>query len=132
MRLFFLTALIMTAFALNSVLTRLALVSDSIGPSNFATLRAGSGALTLILLVLIIHKKVPRITYLTAVRGIALVFYLIGFSFAYLTIDTGIGALILFGGSMFVMFSGALFLSENVTKVRILGMALALLGLFIW
>ena len=109
MRLFFLTALIMTAFALNSVLTRLALVSDSIGPSNFATLRAGSGALTLILLVLIIHKKVPRITYLTAVRGIALVFYLIGFSFAYLTIDTGIGALILFGGSMFVMFSGALF-----------------------
>ena len=131
MRLFFLTALIMTAFALNSVLTRLALVSDSIGPSNFATLRAGSGALTLILLVLIIHKKVPSITYLTAVRGIALVFYLIGFSFAYLTIDTGIGALILFGGSMFVMFSGALFLSENVTKVRILGMALALLGLFI-
>ena len=40
----------MTAFALNSVLTRLALVSDSIGPSNFATLRAASGALTLILL----------------------------------------------------------------------------------
>ena len=131
MKLFFLTSLVMTAFALNSVLARLAMVSDSIGPSNFATIRAGAGALTLILLVLIINKTIPKFTYLTVLRGIALVFYLIGFSFAYLTIDTGIGALILFGGSMFIMFVGALFLNESITKIRIIGMALALFGLFI-
>ena len=38
MRLFFLTTLVMTAFAANSVLARLAMVSNSIGPSNFALL----------------------------------------------------------------------------------------------
>ena len=131
MRLFFLTALVMTAFAANSVLARLAMVSNSIGPSNFAMIRAGSGALVLILLVLILHKKKPKFKLNTIISAISLACYLIGFSFAYLVIDTGVGALILFGGVQLVMFVGALVLREKVHAVRFFGMFLALVGLFI-
>ena len=121
----------MTAFAANSVLTRLALSSNSIGPINFSLLRAGSAALILVLLVLFIHKNIPRFKIKTIISSLSLVGYLIGFSFAYLTINTGVGALILFGGSMLVMFTGALLLKENIPNIRFVGVFLSLVGLYI-
>jgi drug/metabolite transporter (DMT)-like permease len=121
----------MTAFAANSELTRLALTSNSIGPSNFALLRAASGALVLLLLVLIIQKQIPRFKLNSIISALSLVCYLIGFSFSYLTVDTGIGALILFGGSMIVMFVSALFLQEKIPLTRFIGVFISLLGLFI-
>ena len=131
MKLFFLISTVMTAFAANSVLTRLALTSNSIGPSNFALLRAASGALVLLLLVLIVQKQIPRFKFNSIISALSLVCYLIGFSFSYLTIDTGIGALILFGGSMVVMFASALFLQEKIPLTRFIGVFISLLGLFI-
>jgi len=131
MKLFFLISTVMTAFAANSVLTRLALTSNSIGPSNFAFLRAASGALVLLLLVLIIQKQIPRFKLNSIISALSLVCYLIGFSFSYLTVDTGIGALILFGGSMVVMFASALFLQEKIPLTRFIGVFISLLGLFI-
>ena len=131
MKLFFLISTVMTAFAANSVLTRLALTSNSIGPSNFALLRAASGALVLLLLVLIIQKQIPRFKLNSIISALSLVCYLIGFSFSYLTVDTGIGALILFGGSMIVMFVSALFLQEKIPLTRFIGVFISLLGLFI-
>ena len=131
MKLFFLITTVMTAFAANSVLTRLALTSNSIGPSNFALLRAASGALVLLLLVLIVQKQIPRFKFNSIISALSLVCYLIGFSFSYLTVDTGIGALILFGGSMVVMFASALFLQEKIPLIRFIGVFISLLGLFI-
>lgn len=131
MKLFFLITSVMTAFAANSVLTRLALTSNSIGPSNFALLRAASGALVLLLLVLIVQKQIPRFKFNSIISALSLVCYLIGFSFSYLTVDTGIGALILFGGSMVVMFASALFLQEKIPLTRFIGVFISLLGLFI-
>ena len=131
MRLFFIITLVMTAFAANSVLTRLALTSNSIGPSNFSLIRAGSAALILIILVIFIKKKIPRFSFKSFVSSLALVGYLLGFSFAYLTINTGIGALILFGGSMLVMFTGALLLKENIPIIRFIGVFISLIGLYI-
>ena len=131
MKLFFLITIVMTAFAANSVLTRLALTSNSIGPSNFALLRAASGALVLLLLVLIVQKQIPRFKFNSIISALSLVCYLIGFSFSYLTVDTGIGALILFGGSMVVMFASALFLQEKIPLTRFIGVFISLLGLFI-
>ena len=131
MKLFFLISTVMTAFAANSVLTRLALTSNSIGPSNFALLRAASGALVLLLLVLIVQKQIPRFKFNSIISALSLVCYLIGFSFSYLTVDTGIGALILFGGSMVVMFASALFLQEKIPLTRFIGVFISLLGLFI-
>ena len=131
MKLFFLITIVMTAFAANSVLTRLALTSNSIGPSNFALLRAASGALVLLLLVLFVQKQIPRFKFNSIISALSLVCYLIGFSFSYLTVDTGIGALILFGGSMVVMFASALFLQEKIPLTRFIGVFISLLGLFI-
>ena len=131
MKLFFLITTVMTAFAANSVLTRLALTSNSIGPSNFALLRAASGALVLLLLVLIVQKQIPRFKFNSIISALSLVCYLIGFSFSYLTVDAGIGALILFGGSMVVMFASALFLQEKIPLTRFIGVFISLLGLFI-
>ena len=131
MKLFFLITIVMTAFAANSVLTRLALTSNSIGPSNFALLRAAYGALVLLLLVLIVQKQIPRFKFNSIISALSLVCYLIGFSFSYLTVDTGIVALILFGGSMVVMFASALFLQEKIPLTRFIGVFISLLGLFI-
>ncbi len=121
----------MTAFAANSIITRLALSSNLIGPSNFALLRAGSAALILVLLVIFIHKKIPKFKINSIVSALALVGYLVGFSFAYLTINTGVGALILFGGSMIVMFTGALLIKEHISILRFIGVFLSLIGLYI-
>ena len=131
MRLFFITSLVMTAFAANSVLTRLALTSNSIGPANFSLIRAGSATLILLILVFFMQKKFPRLYFKSFVSSLALVGYLIGFSFAYLTINTGIGALILFGGSMLIMFTGALLLKENIPIIRFFGVFISLIGLYI-
>ena len=127
----FIITLVMTAFAANSIITRLALSSNLIGPSNFALLRAGSAALILVLLVLFIQKKIPKFKINSIISSLALVGYLVGFSFAYLTINTGVGALILFGGSMIVMFTGALLLKEDISILRFIGVFLSLIGLYI-
>jgi len=127
----FIITLVMTAFAANSIITRLALSSNLIGPSNFALLRAGSAALILVLLVLFIQKKIPKFKINSIISSLALVGYLVGFSFAYLTINTGVGALILFGGSMIVMFAGALLLKEDISILRFIGVFLSLIGLYI-
>ena len=127
----FILILVMTAFAANSIITRLALSSNLIGPSNFALIRAGSAALVLVLLVLFIHKKIPKFKINSIISALALVGYLVGFSFAYLSINTGMGALILFGGSMIVMFTGALLLKEDTSILRFIGILLSLVGLYI-
>ena len=127
----FIITLVMTAFAANSIITRLALSSNLIGPSNFALLRAGSAALILVLLVFFIHKNIPKFKINSIFSALALVGYLVGFSFAYLTINTGVGALILFGGSMIVMFTGALLLKEDISILRFIGVFLSLIGLYI-
>ena len=127
----FIITLVMIAFAANSIITRLALSSNLIGPSNFALLRAGSAALILVLLVLFIQKKIPKFKINSIISSLALVGYLVGFSFAYLTINTGVGALILFGGSMIVMFTGALLLKEDISALRFIGVFLSLIGLYI-
>ena len=127
----FIITLVMTAFAANSIITRLALSSNLIGPSNFALLRAGSAALILVLLVLFIQGKIPKFKINSIISSLALVGYLVGFSFAYLTINTGVGALILFGGSMIVMFTGALLLKEDISILRFIGVFLSLIGLYI-
>ena len=127
----FIITLVMTAFAANSIITRLALSLNLIGPSNFALLRAGSAALILVLLVLFIQKKIPKFKVNSIISALALVGYLVGFSFAYLTINTGVGALILFGGSMIVMFTGALLLKEDISILRFIGVFLSLIGLYI-
>nr|WP_217898984.1 DMT family transporter [Oceanicola sp. 22II-s10i] len=131
MRLALLTALTMVAFAANSILNRLALSTQDIGPAAFAAVRVASGAVVLVLLLALRDRKVPAPArpVLPAIGGLAA--YMLGFSFAYVSMDAGVGALTLFGIVQVTMFAGALTEGDRPPARRWLGMALALTGLAI-
>lgn len=131
MRLFLLTALTMLAFAANSILNRMALEDGATGPAAFAAIRLVSGALCLWLLVA--WRRSGRGGGLRPFwhpgGAASLALYVLGFSFAYVTLPAGVGALILFGGVQITMFAGALLLREPVPARRWAGAALAFGGL---
>ena len=131
MRLFLLTSLTMIAFAANSVLNRLSLAEGEIGPSGFAVIRVVSGALVLWLLVSATQQRTGERPRIRPASAIALTVYLLGFSFAYVSLETGIGALILFGGVQITMLAGALFAKEQISPQRWAGSGLAVVGL-VW
>ncbi|MGJ8585217.1 MAG: DMT family transporter [Marinosulfonomonas sp.] len=131
MRLFFLTSLVMVAFAANSVLNRLALVGTGTDPAAFALLRLAAGGVVLVALVMMRTGKVPWRGHGRMWGVLSLALYVIGFSFAYVTLDAGTGALILFGGVQITMFVGAVLLKESIPITRWLGVGIAFGGLFI-
>lgn len=127
-RLSLLTALAMLAFAANSILNRLAVGTGLIDPLGFAQVRVVSGALML-LVVLVQRRALPLLARGRAVGALSLCLYLIGFSIAYVHLDAGIGALILFGLVQITMFGGAVLGGERVTAPRWIGAGVALGGL---
>ncbi len=131
MRLVLTSALVMVAFAANSVLNRLALADGDIGPAAFAAVRLAAGAVVLGALVQIRGKQPLFLPKGRASQAASLAVYMLGFSFAYLTLDTGVGALILFGGVQVTMFAGAVIGGEAVPARRWLGASVAFGGL-VW
>jgi drug/metabolite transporter (DMT)-like permease len=129
MRLAALTALVMVAFAANSVLNRAAVGAGQIGALDFALVRAVAGAGLLVLLIRLRHGSLPLLQPRRMLGGLMLTTYLIGFSLAYLAMDAGLGALILFGGVQVTMFAGALVMGERPPTRRWIGAALAFGGL---
>lgn len=128
-RLFLLTTLTMVAFAANSLLNRAALVDGTTGPAAFAAIRLVSGALCLAVLVAL-KGGLPRLTGKARMLGAgSLAVYMLGFSFAYVALDAGIGALILFGVVQLTMFCGAVLAGEKPAPSRWIGSGLALAGL---
>jgi len=129
LRLAGLTALTMLAFAANSILNRMALSAGLIDPIGFAVIRVLSGAAILVVIALVGRRGVPILAPGRAVGVVSLCLYLVGFSIAYIHLDAGLGALILFGMVQLTMFAGALRSGEAVTRGRWIGMAVALSGL---
>jgi drug/metabolite transporter (DMT)-like permease len=130
MRLFLLTALTMLAFAANSVLNRWAVGLGHIGAVEFAMIRLVAGAVVLAVLVLWLRGGWAWPGAQGRVAGVlGLSAYLVGFSLAYLGLDAGTGALVLFGTVQVTMFAGALISREVVPTRRWLGAGLALGGL---
>src|SRR6185312_2481972 len=107
-----LTAVAMVAFAANSVLCRLALKNTGIDPATFTSVRLVAGALTLMLIVLLRTGAVSR-------RGdwfsaAALFAYAAAFSFAYIGLSAGTGALLLFTAVQTTMVLYALWRGERL------------------
>lgn len=98
-----LTVAALVAFAANSILCRLALRDGSIDPASFSSVRLISGAATLLLLVRLRHRRsTPR--WPGSWSGAAALFlYAVPFSFAYLSLGAGTGALLLFGAVQITM-----------------------------
>lgn len=122
------TVLALVAFAANSVLCRQALAGHHIDALSFAVVRIASGALALVLLA--------RAGSGGGIRGAgdwtstgALLLYVIPFSLAYLRVDAGTGALLLFGAVQVTMVLAGLAGGERPRPLEWLGLALAIAGL---
>ncbi|HET8947688.1 MAG TPA: DMT family transporter [Candidatus Polarisedimenticolia bacterium] len=125
-----LTLLALLAFAANSLLCRLALGAGHIDAASFTTLRLLSGAIVLALLVLL------RATGRRSVGGswpaaFALALYAVPFSFAYLRLTAGSGALLLFGAVQGTMLAAGLAAGERPGAATWSGFAAALAGLLV-
>jgi drug/metabolite transporter (DMT)-like permease len=97
------TTVALFAFAANSLLCRMALSSQSIDAASFATIRLLSGALTLIIILLARRRTGQRNIKGRWTSALMLFTYAASFSFAYLSIESGTGTLILFGSVQITM-----------------------------
>lgn len=122
-----LTALAMVAFAANSLLCRAALRDTAIDAASFTVIRLAAGALMLWLIVRTRSKEAaPRTDWIAAVM---LFVYAITFSFAYITLSVGTGALILFPAVQLTMFAVGLRAGEHFPALSWTGLAAAVAGL---
>ncbi|MCQ4299391.1 DMT family transporter [Pseudomonas songnenensis] len=124
-----LTALAMLAFAGNSILCRIALRDTTIDPASFTGLRILAGALMLWLLLRLSRDR--RSAGGDWLSALALFVYAASFSFAYINLDAGAGALLLFGAVQLSMLVWGLLSGERFSAGQMAGLLLALSGLLI-
>ncbi|SLN18396.1 DMT family transporter [Pseudooctadecabacter jejudonensis] len=129
MTLFLLITLVMVNFAANSVLSRAGIDVFGMDPVLFSGLRLASGAAMLALLVSLRGAVWPVLDRARMTSAGALLVYLVPFSVAYLTLPSGVGALILFGVVQVTMFAGSALSGVAPTPRQLVGMALAMAGL---
>lgn len=130
MRLFGLVALVMCSFAANSILNRIGVANQGMDPIDFALVRTGAGAAMLWALVLGRQTVRPQVFSPKRISGAAaLTFYMVGFSWAYINLDAGLGALILFGVLQIVVFGWAVLEGGQIPLLRWVGAGIALAGL---
>lgn len=126
-----LTCLAMTAFAANSILTRLALAGGEIDAAGFSGVRllAGAAALALLAYGPMLRRPLAPVAIGGSWRAAAcLLGYVLAFSFAYLRLGSGVGALVLFGSVQIGMLGWAMVKGERHGAGEWLGLALALAG----
>jgi len=138
-----LVSIAMVAFAANSLLCRMALINTDIDPGLFTIVRLMSGAICLLILVIITKQQsVPSndstpikhsITSLITSHGtlwgaIALSIYAIAFSYAYVSLSTGTGALLLFGAVQLTMIAYGLLHRERFSALQWVGFMIAIGG----
>lgn len=123
------TALTMLAFASNSLLCRMAMKETSISPASYTSVRLLSGAA---MLWFIMHwQKQESTQYGTWRSALALFVYAVTLSFAYRSINTGAGALVLFGAVQLTMLLAGYLAGERMSSLQSVGFAAAMTGLVI-
>jgi drug/metabolite transporter (DMT)-like permease len=122
----------MIAFAANSVFTRLGLLDEGMEAAEFTFVRLISGAVVLALLVLSRTGVVSAIKEHGNVVSAAMLFaYAAGFSFAYLHLDTGTGALILFACVQATMIGWSIATGHKPVALEWAGLMVAFAA-FVW
>jgi Predicted permease, DMT superfamily len=125
-----LTGMALVAFAANSVLCRLALGEGAIDASSFTTIRLLSGALALFVIISIANDR--RSQDITSkgswLASLMLFIYAATFSYAYLSLDTGTGALILFGSVQITMILLTVIGGTRIEVAEWAGLCIAFAG----
>lgn len=126
-----LTTLAMIAFSANSLLGRAALKTTAIDPVSYTLVRLAAGAAMLAVLVSLSRRRQgPRFAGGWA-GGLALFAYAIAFSWAYVAIPAGAGAVILFGAVQVTMIGAGWARGERLTPLQWLGFVAACAGLVV-
>ena len=128
-----LTMLAMLPLSANSWFCRAALRDTAIDAASFTSIRLVSGALMLWLLLYLRRSRVrvplPGSESGNWLSAWALFGYAVLFSFAYLELSAGTGALLLFGAVQVTMIGLGLSRGERLDVVQVTGVALAFSGL---
>lgn len=106
----------------------MALGQATIDAATFSTIRLVAGAVTLLLVTSLTQRDGVRVKG-SRVSAIMLFLYAVPFSFAYVSLSTGTGALILFGSVQLTMMLAALWSGERPYPLQWFGFGLALAGL---
>jgi len=123
-----LTTIALIAFAANSVLSRLALGQQALDAASFTEIRLLSGAVVLYLLLSIRSGRLAVPSGGSWSATLMLFLYAVTFSFAYNTLDTGTGALILFGAVQITMLLVTLITGNRLHALEWLGVVMAFSG----
>ncbi len=122
------TTLALVAFAANSVICRLALKDAAIDPGMFTSIRLLSGAVVLMTLVFLTKGKRDEASKGSWRSAVMLFMYAAAFSYAYVSLETGIGALIIFGVVQITMIASSLISGYRMNNLEWSGILLALAG----
>jgi drug/metabolite transporter (DMT)-like permease len=122
------TGFALIAFAANSVLCRLALGEKTIDASSFTVIRLLSGAVVLWVILMITPNKNSPPAKGSWLASLMLFLYGVTFSFAYITLDTGTGALILFASVQITMISLYIIAGNRLHITERIGIFIAFLG----
>ena len=124
----FTTSFALFAFAANSIFCRLALGERSIDASSFTVIRLFSGAVVLLMIMKLFGDKDESGSKGSWGATSMLFIYASTFSFAYLSLDTGTGALILFGAVQLTMITIALISGDRLHLAEWIGVSIAFGG----
>jgi drug/metabolite transporter (DMT)-like permease len=128
-RVVLLTLLAMIAFASNSLLCRAALRDTTIDPASFTFVRIFSGAIALWLILNLRRSTSSREG--NWISALALFVYAAAFSFAYVDLSAGTGALLLFGAVQATMILWGFRKGERLDAIQVAGLVVALIGLVV-
>ncbi len=135
LRLILLTALTLVAFACNSLLARAALSPGhngaAIDAASFTVIRIAAGTLMLWVIVAVRRRSLAGPIGGSWTGGIWLATYAAAFSFAYLMLDAGLGALLLFAAVQVTMIGYGVVRGERPTSLAWAGALVAFAGLVV-
>jgi drug/metabolite transporter (DMT)-like permease len=129
MKPFLFTSFALAAFAFNSILCRMALAPGEIDAAGFTLVRLVSGAAALAFIAASFGKTQSILKGGHWLSAFFLFIYAVFFSFAYLGLTTGTGALILFGSVQMTMIAAALIKGDRPGVLELAGVAVAFGGL---
>lgn len=124
-----LAAVALLCFAANSLLARLALRAGQIDAASFTAIRLAAGALALWLLLRGHARDTGPRRPGRWLAALLLFLYAAPFSFAYLELSAGTGALILFGAVQLTMIGAGIRAGERPHPLEWIGLLVALGGL---
>ncbi|HEY0857100.1 MAG TPA: DMT family transporter [Albitalea sp.] len=120
----------MLAFAGNSLLCRAALRDTAIDAASFTSVRLAAGA-GMLWLIVALRDRQPRVAEGQWMSAFALFAYAACFSYAYLGLAAGTGALLLFGAVQLTMIGWGLWSGQRLGRAQMLGFVVAFGGLVV-